>query len=1105
METSKTLLTPRLNSIPDEVKKGWKKVPDILAYLRDLATAQIVWDRVKLIFVGQEAAGKTSLKRVMVEGKTIRSKNKEAPVTYSTDGIDISEWTPPRAPGGTPPPTFSTWDFGGQQVFYPTHQLFLTSRSIYICVFDLCDVNLSRLDYWIKQVKYRAGNPKCFIVGTHIDDPKCTKAWMEGVEQKLGIYRQLPFVKSILFVSAKTGLGIAELTEGLILCAQDQTLLKQPIPASWYNLDSIIRATKLDGVAYMDRDSFLKLCADAEIRHESIETVITFLHDVGTITHYRPDRRDMNKDIYVLDSQWLATLMASIISFKQGWVQNGLLSIDKATMSWKGRYGAHMYETILGLLERFEVIFPIKTDNAHARTILIPSLLEEAAPRTIDREWFTFGETPPSVIRYRRLYTFEFLPLGFFSRLLVRLYHLRDVVVTTSWQTGVVLRFSTERALVIYREKEYTLEFIVETDSTLLPEGFRGSLLLRQLVEVTELVVDLFYNGTSLKRRVPCNQCERVLPPHQVKLGMWEMEDVIYGFQANQPMVCQSCQSKLAVADFAPDIAMTDISAIDVLRRLRIEKEIGSGGFGKVYKGVLDGDIPVAIKELKGESTGEASEDINQFNSFQREAVLMSKLDHPNCVRLYGISSNPLYMIMEFVSSGDLFHYIKNARNTRQDISWDLRLLIALDVAKGMKYLQGLDPPIIHRDLRSPNVFLENLTTSRAGVHAKVADFGLSRIVLSNVSGMLATWQWLAPEVFDYKSDTYTLKADVYSFAMVCYELAALNIPFDEYHEAYTINGEHRVQRLKRDVVEKDLRPTLPPQTPAAFANMVRKCWTSDPPARPEFAKTVDWLLDMIYVKDTATTLEAAAPVANTGSKFTFETKWVPDHTAEVTAICYCPKTETIWTGSRDGLLTIWALDGFSRIESFKAHDSSVVEIVTLGDSVWTCAGTHIRTWDETTRKKKKEYKKHDKEIKAMKVVQFAEAKLQQVALTSTPGTEPKFDFQKSTSIVTGDAAGVLLHWKKSNLGYKPSRLGLGSPIFWIFLQLGILWVGTEKEILEMAPQQGTLIVKYRTALPSPPSTAVIKDDELWYATGSALNVWNITVRFLLLPLCPFY
>ncbi len=83
----------------------------------------------------------------------------------------------------------------------------------------------------------------------------------------------------------------------------------------------------------------------------------------------------------------------------------------------------------------------------------------------------------------------------------------------------------------------------------------------------------------------------------------------------------------------------------------------------------------------------------------------MAALQHPNIVRLYGIMLNPLRMLIEYCADGDLYHALEAGRIT----SPQLQLRIAYDVANGMDLLHSCQPPLAHRDLRSPNVLLVSL------------------------------------------------------------------------------------------------------------------------------------------------------------------------------------------------------------------------------------------------------------------------------------------------------------------------------------------------------------------------------------------------------------
>lgn len=121
-----------------------------------------------------------------------------------------------------------------------------------------------------------------------------------------------------------------------------------------------------------------------------------------------------------------------------------------------------------------------------------------------------------------------------------------------------------------------------------------------------------------------------------------------------------------------------------------------------MHKGTFNG-VDVAIKEIIDNQT----EMVELFTAFQREAQIMSCLDHPNVVKLIGvITTEPMCLIMEFVPGGTLFDHLVNQEVNDSQFPWKLRFRIALDIAKGLQHLHSISPPFIHRDLRSPNILV---------------------------------------------------------------------------------------------------------------------------------------------------------------------------------------------------------------------------------------------------------------------------------------------------------------------------------------------------------------------------------------------------------------
>ncbi len=150
---------------------------------------------------------------------------------------------------------------------------------------------------------------------------------------------------------------------------------------------------------------------------------------------------------------------------------------------------------------------------------------------------------------------------------------------------------------------------------------------------------------------------------------------------------------------------------------------------------------------------------------------------------------------------------------------WNLVKRVACGAARGMTYLHSGTPPVLHRDLKSANLLLDDSYT------CKVCDFGLSRLKAQerSMTGNCGTVQWMAPEILS--NQHYAEPADVYSFGIILWELLVAECPFE---------GMSAIQ-CALAVLNRDARPEIPPWCPPSFAALIRACWDKDPTKRPTF------------------------------------------------------------------------------------------------------------------------------------------------------------------------------------------------------------------------------------------------------------------------------
>ncbi|KAF8019249.1 hypothetical protein BT93_G0044 [Corymbia citriodora subsp. variegata] len=198
--------------------------------------------------------------------------------------------------------------------------------------------------------------------------------------------------------------------------------------------------------------------------------------------------------------------------------------------------------------------------------------------------------------------------------------------------------------------------------------------------------------------------------------------------------------------------------------------EIGSGGYGKVYRGTLPTGNLVAIKRAQQGSMQGGVE-------FKNEIELLSRVHHKNLVSLVGFcfEQGEQLLVYEFLPNGTLKESLSGKSGIRLD--WARRLRVAIGAARGLAYLHELaNPPIIHRDIKSTNILLDD------HLNAKVADFGLSKLMGEGERGHVTTqvkgtMGYLDPEY--YMTQQLTEKSDVYSFGILMLELLTARRPIE--------------------------------------------------------------------------------------------------------------------------------------------------------------------------------------------------------------------------------------------------------------------------------------------------------------------------------------
>jgi len=259
---------------------------------------------------------------------------------------------------------------------------------------------------------------------------------------------------------------------------------------------------------------------------------------------------------------------------------------------------------------------------------------------------------------------------------------------------------------------------------------------------------------------------------------------------------------------------------------LEIGKILGSGSSGSAYLASWKG-IDVVVKKIHTGLTANARED------FQKEASMMAQLNHPNIVRLYGVcmEKGQCGMVMEYMPEGSLD---KALYDMSRKILWPKRWRMALDISLGVAYLHERIPPIVHRDLKSANIFVdENLL-------AKVGDFGMAKV--KSVGATVATSVGGSPAYMDPeslvalsqgKNVVATPASDIYSLGVLLWEIASRQGPY---------SGMNLPLVAMVAMVANSGRPEIPKDTPTPYAALITRCWAQRAETRPRIGEVVQFL-----------------------------------------------------------------------------------------------------------------------------------------------------------------------------------------------------------------------------------------------------------------------
>ncbi|CAI5493571.1 unnamed protein product [Closterium sp. Naga37s-1] len=369
---------------------------------------------------------------------------------------------------------------------------------------------------------------------------------------------------------------------------------------------------------------------------------------------------------------------------------------------------------------------------------------------------------------------------------------------------------------------------------------------------------------------------------------------------------CRSCVA--VAARTAEQVQLSNVRAVvDALAYedwavdysdLALGEKLGGGASGRLLRGTYRGQ-EVAVKVLQlaphgggaqgegapgGGAAGEGGEGtggmgmgrgtvcgtlcsataMELLQCFKQEVAIMRMVRHKNLVQFIGACSHwpRLFIVTELMAKGSVRDVLDRHSVT---LSLPARLRILRDAARGLDFLHRRG--IVHRDLKAANLLIDENDV------VKLCDFGVARMLPSRQQGgqlrggpekvggadMTAetgTYRWMAPEVMEHRG--YDQRADVFSFAITMWEVLTGDLPYSGLTPLQAAIG----------VLQRNLRPPIPPTLPPPIATLMARCWASDPADRADFSEVLTVLEASIKgVSPAALCLgpDAASPAAAGG------------------------------------------------------------------------------------------------------------------------------------------------------------------------------------------------------------------------------------------------